>query len=50
MCGDFDDFFDDIELEDFAIIGGICGFIEEQAEEEERSRRENEGEIPDEAP
>ena len=33
MC-DFDDVFDDLELEDFAIIGGAIGFVEEQIEEE----------------
>ena len=33
MC-DFDDLWDDLELEDFAIIGGIAGYVEEQFEEE----------------
>ncbi len=36
----FDDFFDDLDLEDFAFIGGAMGFIEE--EQEERRRREDE--------
>ena len=42
MCFDFDDFFDDLEIEDFAIIGGAIGYIEEEAEERERKRREDE--------
>ena len=33
MC-DFDDFWEDLEIEDFAIIGGIIGYVEEQIEEE----------------
>ena len=31
--------FDDLELEDFAIIGGIAGAIEEEEEDERRRRR-----------
>ena len=42
MCFDFDDFFDDLDIEDFAIIGGTIGYIEEEAEERERRRREEE--------
>jgi hypothetical protein len=50
----FDDFFDDFgDLEDFAIIGGAIGYIEEEAEERERKRREEENDPldpPDEDP
>ena len=45
MCFDFDDFFDDLEIEDFAIIGGAIGYIEEEAEERERKRREDEYDV-----
>ena len=45
MCFDFDDFFDDLEIEDFAIIGGAIGYIEEEAEERERQRREDEEDL-----
>ena len=33
---------DDLEIEDFAIIGGAIGYFEEEAEERERKRREDE--------
>jgi hypothetical protein len=39
LCDDFDDFFD-LEIEDFALIGGAFGYIEEELEEDERKRRE----------
>ncbi len=45
VCFDFDDFFDDLEIEDFAIIGGAIGYIEEEAEERERKRREDEYDV-----
>ncbi len=32
MC-DFDEFFDDLDLEDMFIIGGVMGFVEEQSED-----------------
>lgn len=38
MC--FDNFFDDLEAEDFAIIGGMVGYLEEEIEE--RKQIENE--------
>jgi hypothetical protein len=41
MC-DFDDF-DDLKIEDFAIIGGVIGYVEEQIEEERIQDRTNEG-------
>ena len=41
MCFD-DDFFDDIELEDFAIIGGMVGYFEEEVEEKKRIEQEQE--------
>ena len=40
---DFGDFFDDIEIEDFAFIGGAICFIEEELEERRRIEREMEG-------
>lgn len=40
MC--FDNFFDDFEIEDFAIIGGIFGYLEEEIEEKKRIENENE--------
>ena len=40
MC--FDDFFDDLEIEDFAIIGGMVGYFEEEAEEKKRIEKEME--------
>ena len=49
----FDDFFDDLEIEDFALIGGAIGYIEEEAEERERKRREDEYDLfnpPDDDP
>ena len=47
MC-DFDDFFDDLEVEDFAFTGGAIGFVEEELEEERILDRINEGLDPDE--
>ena len=47
MC-DFDDFFDDLEIEDFTFIGGAIGFVEEELEEERILDRINEGLDPDE--
>jgi len=47
MC-EFDDFWDDLEIEDFAIIGGVIGYVEEQIEEERILDRINEGLDPDE--
>ena len=38
MFWDFDD--DGFDWEDFAIIGGICGLIEEEYDEEERLRKQ----------
>jgi hypothetical protein len=36
----FDDFFDDFgDLEDFAIVGGIAGFLEEECQVEAKERR-----------
>lgn len=45
MCDfdDFDDFGDEIEIEDFALIGGVIGYFEEQLEEERVLDRINEG-------
>jgi hypothetical protein len=43
MC-DFDDFFDDLEIEDFAWVGGAIGFIEEEMNERIRIEREMERE------
>ena len=40
MCDD--DFFDDLETEDFAIIGGIVGYAEEEAKEIKRIEQEDE--------
>ena len=34
----FDDFFD-LDAEDFALIGGAIGYIEEELEEEKRRRQ-----------
>jgi len=42
MC-DFEDLWDDLELEDFAIIGGVIGYVEERIEEERIQDRINEG-------
>ena len=53
MCFDFDDFFDDFEIESLAWIGGAIGYIEKEAEERERKRREEEYDLfnpPDEDP
>jgi hypothetical protein len=36
---DFDDFFD-LELEDFAIVGGVIGAVEEEMTEQRRIERE----------
>ena len=49
MCDDFLDF-DDLGIEDLAIISAVLGFVEEQIEEEEKIQKEIEGEIPDEDP
>lgn len=46
MC-DFDDFWDDLDLEDFAILGGFIGYFEEQVEEERILDRINEEIDPD---
>ena len=43
---DFDDFFDDLEIADFAFIGGGIGLIEEELEERRRIEREMEGPDP----
>ena len=43
-----DDFFEGIE--DFAFIGGLWGFIEEEQDEEERLRREFEEDSDDDFP
>lgn len=42
----FDDFFDDLEIEDFAIIGGAVGYFEEEAEERKRIEREQDNDEP----
>jgi len=42
MC-DFEDFWDDLDFEDFFIIGGVIGYVEEQLEEERIQDRINEG-------
>ncbi len=47
MC-DFDEFFDDLDLEDMFIIGGAIGFVEEQSEDERLLDRIDEGLDPDE--
>jgi hypothetical protein len=39
---DFNDFFDDLDIEDFAIIGGIVGYAEEELEELKRIELEQE--------
>jgi len=36
---DFDDFFD-LEIEDFAIVGGVIGAVEEEMTEQRRTDRE----------
>lgn len=51
MC-DFDDFFGDDfgDLEDFAVLGGIYGYAEEECREQRRLEREfekDENPIPD---
>lgn len=43
MCFDFDDFFD-LEVEDFAIIGGTIGYFEEEVVEKKRIEKEIEEE------
>lgn len=43
---DFDDFFDDIEAEDFAIIGGAVGYFEEERQERKLIERELEIDDP----
>ena len=44
---DFYDFFDDLEIEDFAWVGGAVGFIEEEMNERIRIEREMERELED---
>jgi hypothetical protein len=46
MCFDFDDFFD-LEMEDFALLGGAIGYIEEEVEEKVRIEKEMEEDTPD---
>jgi len=41
-----DDFFDDLETEDFAIIGGVIGLAEEEAREIKRIEKEDEPQDP----
>jgi hypothetical protein len=41
----FDDEFWDMDLEDFAITGAVAGIFEEEADEDERFRRELEDEL-----
>ena len=42
MCFDFfDDDFWDLEPEDFGMVGGVWGLIEEEMEEEKRRERED---------
>ena len=50
---DFDGFFDDLEIQDFAWIGGAVGCIEEEMNEQirierqmEKERQEDENESP----
>ena len=45
MCFDFDDFFDEFEVESLAWVGGAIGYFEEEAEERERKRREDEQDL-----
>jgi len=47
MGFDFDDFFDDFEIADFAWVGGAIGFIEEELNERIRIEREMEKELED---
>jgi len=42
---DFGDFFDDLEIQDFAWIGGAIGFIEEEMNERIRRERQLEREL-----
>jgi hypothetical protein len=42
---DFDGFFDDLEIEDFAWIGGAVGCIEEEMNERIRIERQMEKEL-----
>jgi hypothetical protein len=42
---DFDGFFDDLEIADFAWIGGAVGFIEEELNERIRIERQMEKEL-----
>jgi len=44
----FDDFFDGFDLPDNFLIGGVLGFVEEQAEEERRLEREMEDDATEE--
>ena len=44
---DFDGFFDDLEIADFAFVGGAIGFLEEEIEERKRIERETELEDKD---
>ncbi len=54
---DFDGFFDDLEIQDFAWIGGAVGCIEEEMNEQirierqmEKERQEDENEVTNESP
>jgi len=44
---DFDDFFDALEIQDFAWIGGAVGCIEEEMNERIRIERQMEKELED---
>ena len=45
MFWDFDDDFWDFDTEDFAIVGGIAGAVEEEREEEDILEKELEGDF-----
>jgi len=45
---DFDGFFDDLEIQDFAWIGGAVGCLEEEMNERIRIEREMDRELEDE--
>ena len=45
---DFDGFFDDLEIQDFAWIGGALGCLEEEMNERIRIEREMDRELEDE--
>ncbi|MDY6839092.1 MAG: hypothetical protein SWH78_14090 [Thermodesulfobacteriota bacterium] len=40
-----DDFFDDLDTEDYALIGGLIGMFEDEAQEERRRRKRLEEEM-----